>query len=415
MFDCTEELSKEQLKRIKNLIYTDNFRIINNIIHACDLNQDEDKIIKNIKDYVWKFLSGYSSREFANKVDYFIRFIEDYSSIRKPEFISPSSDGQTRRLKDDYLVICNGHHIYNDFRYLKGSNARGLYLQESYLGSDHRIYLSKKSMKSKSLPVSDEIEIEVEYNSLLAESVFNFFSQPVASYYLIKTNSSPYTSIFTPNFLKENQELIHLEDLVSEEFKGNLDTHTNRLNIIISSLTKRYKDKMSDFDFQKMINRVQLQFCIQSFMKLLIGPMDDNFGNTAIVLTHNGSSIPNVDISPAYDLDLSFNVADEMARNKRMHQIKDFNGNPSTISSLINEFKDIPGFKGFLDNFVSKLVSVNVSKTILDDVFERTNLSFFKERENSYMYFLNNRFLEVLNTYRDTYLTEVTNEVKLGR
>ena len=50
MFDCREELSKEQLKRIKNLIYTDNFRIINNIIHACDLNQDEDKIIKNIKD-----------------------------------------------------------------------------------------------------------------------------------------------------------------------------------------------------------------------------------------------------------------------------------------------------------------------------------------------------------------------------
>lgn len=415
MFDCREELSKEQLKRIKNLIHTDNFRIINDIIHICDLNQDEDKIIKNIKDYVWIYLSGYSSREFANKVDYFIKFIENYSSIKKPEFISPSSDGKIRRLKDDYLVICNGHHIYNDFRYLKGRNARGLYLQESYLGSDHRIYLSKRSMKSKSLPVSDEIEKEVEYNSLLAESVFNFFSQPVASYYLVKTNSNPYTSIFTPNFLKDNQELIHLEDLVDEDYNGAIDTHTDRLNIIISSLTKRYKDKMNDIDFQKMINRVQLQFCIQSFMKRLIGPMDDNFGNTAIVLTHNNSSVPNVDISPAYDLDLSFNVADEMARNNRMHQTRAFDGNPSTISSLINEFKDIPGFKVFLDNFVSKLVSVNVSKTILDDVYERTNLSFFKEKENNYMYFLNNRFLEVLNTYRNIYLTEVTDEIKLGR
>lgn len=415
MFDCREELSKEQLKRIKNLIHTDNFRIINDIIHICDLNQDEDKIIKNIKDYVWIYLSGYSSREFANKVDYFIKFIENYSSIKKPEFISPSSDGKIRRLKDDYLVICNGHHIYNDFRYLKGRNARGLYLQESYLGSDHRIYLSKRSMKSKSLPVSDKIEKEVEYNSLLAESVFNFFSQPVASYYLVNTNSNPYISIFTPNFLKENQELIHLEDLVDEEYNGALDTHTDRLNIIISSLTKRYKDKMNDIDFQEMINRVQLQFCIQSFMKRLIGPMDDNFGNTAIVLTHNNSSVPNVDISPAYDLDLSFNVADEMARNNRMHQTRDFDGNPSTISSLINEFKNIPGFKVFLDNFVSKLVSVNVSKTILDDVYERTNLFFFKEKENNYMYFLNNRFLEVLNTYRNIYLTEVTDEFKLGR
>lgn len=415
MFDCHEELSKEQLDRIKSIIHTDVFQEINSIINICDLNQNEDKIIENIKNYVWHFLSKYSSREFSNKIDHLITFIENYSSIKRPEFISPSGDGNIKRLKSDYLVICNGHHIYNDFRYLKHGNAHGLYLQESYLGSDHKIYLSKKSMKSKSLPVSDDIEIEVEYNSILAESVFNYFSQPVASYYLIKTNTSPYTSIFTPNFLKENQELIHLEDLVSEDNKSNIDTHTNRLNIIINGLTKRYRDKMNDYDFYKMINRVQLQFCIQSFMKLLIGPMDDNLGNTAIILTQNNSPVPNIDISPAYDLDLSFNVAQEMASNHRMHQIKDFDGNPSTIKSLINEFKDIPGFKDFLDNFVSKLVSTNASKTILDNTYQRTNLSFFKERENSYMLFLNNRFLEVLNAYKDTYITEVTNEFNLGR
>ena len=105
---------------------------------------------------------------------------------------------------------------------------------------------------------------------------------------------------------------------------------------------------MNDTDYQQLINKISLQFCIQSFIKLLIGPMDDNLGNTAIVLTHNGS-IPSIDIAPAYDLDISFNVENELKNNKKIDEIKDKNDNPSTIKSFINEFKDIPGFKEFLE------------------------------------------------------------------
>ena len=413
MFDCKEELSVEQLDKIKSIIKTDVFQNINSIIYICDLNQDEDKIIKNIKDYIWIYLSNRNEKEFSNKVDSFISFINNYPNIRKPSFILPSNDGKIMDLDSDYLVLCNGHHIYNDFRYLKPGNVNGLYMQESYLGSDHKVYLSKRSMRSKSLEVSNETAKEVDYNSLLAESVFNYLGQPTASYYLMRTSRSPFNSIFTPNFLSDNQELIHLEDMdIIDE--NNLDTHTNRLNRIIKTITNRYRKDMNDTDYQQLINKISLQFCIQSFIKLLIGPMDDNLGNTAIVLTHNGS-IPSIDIAPAYDLDISFNVANELASGDRMHQILDFNGNPSTITSLINEFKDIPGFKEFLDSFVNKLISRNVSKEIMDDVYKRTNLSFFKDREDRYTLFLNNRFLEVLNTYRSIYLMEAINEINMGR
>jgi hypothetical protein len=86
MFDCYEELSNEQENRIKKLIQTGDFRIINNIINACDLNQDEDRVIKNIKDYIWRFLSNYSRKDFSKKVDNFIFFIENYHNINKPVF-----------------------------------------------------------------------------------------------------------------------------------------------------------------------------------------------------------------------------------------------------------------------------------------------------------------------------------------
>jgi len=415
MFGCKEELSEKQLERIKKFIKTDNFYEINNIIIICDLNQNEDEIIKNIKDYIWTFLANSDKNIFSQKVDYFISFIENYSNIKRPSFTLPSKDGMIKNITDDYLVVCNGYHIHHDFRYLKDRRVNGLYMQESYLCSDHKVYLSKKSMRSRALQVSRETMMEVDYNSLLVESVFNYFSQPVANYYLVRTNLSPYNSIFTPSFLDNNQELIHLSDFVDEDKEDSLDTHSNRLNIIINSLTKRFKGVMNDNDFQNMINKVQLQYCIQSFMKLLVGPMDANYGNTGIILTHNNSSVPYVDISPAYDLDVSFNVATRLKNSGNLSEIRDINGNSSTITSLIKEFKDIPGFKEFLNNFVGRLLDHNAPKNILNNVYERTNLSFFREKEESYIKFLDKRFVEVLDAYRKTYLMEATDEVKMGR
>jgi hypothetical protein len=415
MFTCREELSKDQLKRIKKIIHLDDFKKINSIINICDLNQSEEDIIKNIKDYIWLLLANRRTSEFPHKVDNFISFIENYPNIKRPSFTFPSKDGKIHELSDDYLVVCNGYHIYHDYRYLNGRRVNGLYMQESYLGTDHKIYLSKKSMKSRTLPVSRETSMEVDYNSLLVESVFNYFSEPVASYYLVKTNAIPYNSIITPSFLESNQELIHLRDLDDEERENTIDTHSNRLNIIINSLTKRYKGIMNDNDFQNMINKVQLQYCIQSFMKLLVGPMDANYGNTGIILTHNENGIPSIEIAPAFDLDVSFNISTELMKSNNIDQIKDINGNPSTITSIIKEFKDIPGFKEFLDNFVKKLLNHNAPKNILNNVYERTNLSFFKEREDSYIHFLDKRFIEVLDAYRNTYIMEAINGVKMGR
>ena len=94
MFDCKEELSVEQLDKIKSIIKTDVFQNINSIIYICDLNQDEDNIIKNIKDYIWIYLSNRNEQKFSNKVDSFISFINNYPNIRKPSFILPSNDGK---------------------------------------------------------------------------------------------------------------------------------------------------------------------------------------------------------------------------------------------------------------------------------------------------------------------------------
>ena len=159
------------------------------------------------------------------------------------------------------------------------------------------------------------------------------------------------------------------------------------------------------------MEKIQLQYCIQTFLKLLIGPMDINFGNTAIVLTYeNNSNLSSIDISPAYDLDISFRIADELITNNNLEQVCDMNGNPSTIMSLVSEFKDITGFKEFLEGVVKKISSNDISKELLDDVYRRTNLEFFKKKRESYILFLEKRFREVLHAYQNVFLASVDDE-----
>ena len=415
MFDCNEDFSKDQLEKIIEMVNSKNFYEINSVVNICDLNQSEEKVIKNIKEYIWIYLSNMDSNSFSVSVNNFIMFVENYSTIHTPQVVLPSLDGKVHRLNHDLLVICNGYHIHGDFRYMKQCNTNGLYMNDAYLGSDHKIYLSKKSMLSRSLPVSDNIIYEVDYNSLLAESVFNYFSQPVANYYLLKDTVSPFNVIFTLNFLKDNQELIHLSDLCNKEGDSYVDTHTNRLKLIKDNLAMRYKNTMDAGMFQDLIKKIELQYCIQSFLKLLIGPMDANYGNTAIILTHeNNAALPSIDLSPAYDLDISFNIASDLAINNKISQINGIDGQPLTIMSFLKEFKNIEGFKGFIESFVDKISYGNISEEIIDDVYKRTNFDFFIEKKNSYASYLNKRFIEVLQAYKKVFLMEVVDETVLG-
>ena len=411
MFNCNEELSKEQLEKIKKIIQIDSFREINDIVNICDLEQDEENIIKNVKDYIWTYLANRKTSNFFTSVNTFISFIENYYDSKEPNFTLPSRDGNLFNPEHDLLWICNGHHIYGDFRYLKNRNTHGFYMRGAYLGCNHKIYLCRNSMQARQWPVSEEIINEVDYNPLLAESFFNYFSQPVASYYLLRNNSMPFNEILTPCFLRDNQELLHLKDLYIEDGINFIDTHTNRLNLLKDNLALLYKDKMDPESFQLMMEKIQLQYCIQAFLKLLIGPMDINFGNTAIVLTHeNNSNLPSIDISPAYDLDISFRIADELITNDKLEQVPDINGNPSTIMSLVLEFKDITGFKEFLEGVVKKISSNDISKELLDDVYRRTNLEFFKKKRESYILFLEKRFREVLHAYQNVFLANMEDE-----
>lgn len=170
------------------------------------------------------------------------------------------------------------------------------------------------------------------------------------------------------------------------------------------NIEMRYRNLLGNEKTKELLDKLRLQYCKQEFMKLVMGPMDSNLGNTALILTNNGNpETPDIDISPAYDLDLSFNVAKELSASQKMDLLKTGDGQMANINSFIQEFKDLLGFKEFLTEFYEKIESRHAANEIVADAYQRTNFKFFYENDEKYLSFLNQRFEQVRNAYRECY------------
>lgn len=192
----------------------------------------------------------------------------------------------------------------------------------------------------------------------------------------------------------ENQELIHFCDFYNP--KDSEETYSGRIKMMERNILMRYKNFLGKKELNELLDKLRLQYLKQEFIKLVIGPMDCNLGNTALLLTNNpNQNMPQIDLSPAYDLDISFNVSLELVEKGQMEVLRTLDGKTASINSFIQEFKDISGFRDFLQEFYEKIQNKSVAKTIVDNAYEKTNFHFFEENSLKYIEFLNERFKQV--------------------
>ena len=133
--------------------------------------------------------------------------------------------------------------------------------------------------------------------------------------------------------------------------------------------------------------------------------MDSNITNTALVLTSNDvRQVPDIDISPAYDLDLSFNISKELSLNGKMNELNGIDGQHVNLKTFIQEFIDVCGFDTFLSDFYRKILDTSVPNQIIKIAIEKTNFDFLKENNSQYISFLKSRFQEVKKVYEDIFM-----------
>lgn len=200
------KFEEKQVVLLKKYIKNPLFKELNELLNICDLNSDENNILQNIRNYICICLSAYSQEMFINAVNRFLKFLKSYFDKKEPNIKRQSPDGKPYYNTEDLLPVSNGYHIDGTLNrienYCRISSTNGLYSFGTFIGTDGIVYLAKKSMKSKDLMVSEPVKKEVDYNSIIAQIVFEHFGEPVANYFLIRNEKYPYLIILSQRFLR---------------------------------------------------------------------------------------------------------------------------------------------------------------------------------------------------------------------
>ena len=392
-----------QTEQIVNFLEEDWFLDLCSKAHIFDTNQsDMNKNFECIKEYIFTYYAYSKVENFTNAVDIFINFFKDYSKNKIPNFIS-SPTSSKYDITTDLLYCSNGHHIYNDFRFASSlPTVKGNYVKGIYIGTDHSYYIGKNSMR-KSL---HDLQPSIEYNALVAQAFFEYFNQPVAQYFLLKQDTSPFGITLSKSFLDSNQELIGFDEFYTFDKNPKL-TYESIINNFLSNIKARLNSillsnpSIKPEDITALLSKLKLEYCIQEFMKLFINRLDPNLGNTSLLLTHTADSLyPQYNISPAYDLELTFNSFLEPSLQDRFCYIKDLNNNPVTIEYFMSVFSDFSDFSAFLSDFVQKIKSYpNISDKIVTNAVNKNGLEYLSTHYSDYVDFFNNRFANLVKHY----------------
>ena len=335
--------------------------------------------MENIDNF-FDLLEHYKRKEFRD-------FIRDKNGVIKI-YLSGFNSGNGFYMNKDKKFI-----IENDYV------SKGYYICGLFISTDGKKYFKKASMNAKHKMFRYEHNEQARFNGVIAHEVFDYFGVRSAKY-LPAIEKAPYYYLISENFLENNQEMITLNDLELEKEKPNeYETHFDVMTLIEKNIKYRYKKLMGEEKYRKLEDKLRLQYYKQAFIKRIIGLKDEKLDNNGIVLTTTGveMDLPEIDIAPAFDLDLSFNFGNDTkmivlkAQNKK-----------TDMNSIINEFVEIKGFKEFLKTVYDKIKDEDQAiETIIENSYNASKANYFKNPEDveRYREFLKEKFTQIKQVY----------------
>ena len=379
--------SEEQIEKINSYIGKEEFKKLCIDLNICDEN-DKDDLLGKIKEYIENDMMGKFRGQSA--IEKFLKAIEIYLG------------------RDEFKRDEEGYIDYNSVLPLgKAPERTGLRVGKDILGQDRKQYIVKLAEGFKG-PISGFTNSkDARYNPTIAYETFKFLGEPCARN-LMAYETFPYYYIFSENFVKENEKIYGLDN---DEFIDATFIIDEKRNITHKQILEGIEETMSKKNLSsQLIKKVQLQYAVQETLKCLICSMDQNLGNTSIVVTEGeNGQIEDANISPAYDIDLSFNLGEEMLKGVPETQVlyRTTQDDKIDLVSLINEFKDIEGYKETLQNIKAKLDG-NYIDQIFDMAYEDTRIEKFNDKSirEKYGNFLMRRVAAFKEACRTTFERE---------
>lgn len=362
--------TQEQEEKIKQYLEMDRIDKILTKIGIYDFSATMVDKVEAVKTYISEDLMGKFRGDIATNK--FLKSIEFYSN----------NNDFKRFHNDEYIP--EGFIDYNIALGAKREKLNGFRMAGRICGPDGNQYIVKEAEGLKGDIAGKKNRRDGVYNPTVAYAFFKYLGQECAES-IPACEKIPYYYTLSRDFLKPGQKMYSLED--DEFMKSTLEydsnnniKHSHIMNGIEESIKSTYGTSERTNEICK---KLRLQYAVQETLKKLIKSMDENLGNTSIVITENEEGeMKDINISPAYDQDLSFLLGEEILGNGISNNIfyrTTDNGNVD-LTSIINEFQEIPGYTEKLQEFVGRLQG-NYIDQIINIAVESTGVPAFNRRE----------------------------------
>lgn len=321
---------KTYIDKIKD---SDRFKKLDEFIKMTQIKPNKD-MYENIAYYVSRFHPIRNIKEFFQPdYPYFIKFLEYYLD-NQPVQMPLREDGYIDLINTLYLVqpgIFSGN--------------KGNFLDHYMMMTDGSIYISKLPLNYRGNSKSSDSYCM--YNPLIASYIANTLGVECVKVYLGKVHNG-YVRILSKNFLRENEEIV---------------TYTKDEKLISTYLSKMEEALRYRKFNESEIEQVKFEFIKQEFVSKLIGLKDQTAENSPLIVSIDQEGNKHVRMAPMFDLDYSFQTAKDM---DNMIVRKCDNGK-NDIGSLIEQYKDYPGFEQFVKESIETLDMKEVFKQIYED------------------------------------------------
>jgi len=348
------EFSDENIQKLNECIEDEQKRQICIKLQIFTATDDKKVMLENIKKYISHNLRGEYFQQRA--IDRFLRGMVTYSN--ENEF--------KRFYEDEYIE--DGMIDYNLLLPIVEKNRQPTYkCRGKYLGLDGNEYIVKDAEGTISGGAARTKDARyARFIPTLAYALFKHLGEKSAEF-IIACEKIPYYYILSKNFLKSNEEMQNLsEETFEYDNNGNV-----KQNEILKKIEEIIKGKNLDPEFtEKICAKLKLQYAVQETLKNLICSIDENLGNTSIVTTKNDEGeIEDINISPAYDMDLSFSVGEEnLGDSYRLcRTTKD---GKFDLKSIMEEFSEIKGYKEHIQGLAKKF-----DGNYIDEIFNIAYIS----------------------------------------
>lgn len=336
---------EEVKKYIDNVKESDKFKELDDFTKMTQIKEEQD-IYENIKYYLGLYHSRNDCKEFFEPdYEYFIEFLEHYLKDEPIEMILDDNG---------YIDLSKSLNLVRPLRFVGGS---GNFIDNHKIFTDGSKYICKLPLNYRGgSGVSNGYCL---YAPLIASYIAKQLNIDAAEISLADAYNG--RRILSKNFLSSNEEIVTYTEDTKEA--------------LISEQLRQMEEALRLRKFPaNEIEKVKFDFLKQEFMAKLIGLKDQKMENSPLVVSVDEEENKHVKMAPMLDFDYSFQIGEKLP----LMRVRKCDNGEVDIGSLIEQYKDYPGFKEFA---INSMKSFNIVQ-VFNKIFEDTGNKMFKDYEN---------------------------------